>query len=295
MVDLETLDTKPGGIILSIGAVFFDRKTGMCPGNGMFYEELSIESQMVMGGTVSADTMDFWMRADPKWIEEVMGDAYQAKLPSAQTVLERLNAWCSKFFLSSEKFNLDRVWAQGDMDLSMVAELYRRVANHAEDPRGFGTGAMPWPYYLHRDTRTAYDIAGFDPKTMERTGRHHHALDDALHQVKCLLRAVQPIQRPIQRPFNGLSPAEAERLAMLSEEAGEIVQIVGKILRHGYESYHPDDPRRIPNRALLMNELADLNGVQLFMEGSRDIFRTGDEVQHAMERKMTYTHHQEKS
>lgn len=41
--------------------------------------------------------------------------------------------------------------------------------------------------------------------------------------------------------FNGLTPAEAERLAMLSEECGEVIQIIGKILRHGYDSYHPDD------------------------------------------------------
>ena len=34
-------------------------------------------------------------------------------------------------------------------------------------------------------------------------------------------------------PFNGLTPAEAERLALLMEECGEVVQIIGKVLRHG--------------------------------------------------------------
>ncbi len=41
-----------------------------------------------------------------------------------------------------------------------------------------------------------------------------------------------------------------------------------------------------------MNELADFNAVQLLMEGSGDVFRTGDEIEHAMTRKLTYTHHQ---
>ena len=57
--------------------------------------------------------------------------------------------------------------------------------------------------------------------------------------------------------FNELTPAEAERLALLLEEMGEAVQIIGKILRHGYESYHPDAPS-VPNRALLEKELGDV-------------------------------------
>lgn len=96
----------------------------------------------------------------------------------------------------------------------------------------------------------------------------------------------------MQDHFNGLTPAEAERLAMLAEEAAEVIQVVGKILRHGYASYHPNKPS-LTNRVLLMNELADLNAVQLLMEGSGDVFRTGDEIEQAMARKLTYTHHQE--
>lgn len=58
--------------------------------------------------------------------------------------------------------------------------------------------------------------------------------------------------------FNELTPAEAERLALLMEECGEVVQVIGKILRHGYESYHPADPNGPTNRELLENELGDL-------------------------------------
>lgn len=39
--------------------------------------------------------------------------------------------------------------------------------------------------------------------------------------------------------FNGLTPQEAEALALLAEECGEVVQAIGKILRHGLESKHP--------------------------------------------------------
>lgn len=55
--------------------------------------------------------------------------------------------------------------------------------------------------------------------------------------------------------FNQLTPAEAERLALLSEELGEAQQIIGKILRHGYQNYHPDDPEKTTNRTLLAQEM----------------------------------------
>ena len=60
--------------------------------------------------------------------------------------------------------------------------------------------------------------------------------------------------------FNQLTPAQAERLAILAEEAGEIVQAVGKILRHGYDNYNPAN-RDINNRLALCHEIGDLQAV----------------------------------
>ena len=56
--------------------------------------------------------------------------------------------------------------------------------------------------------------------------------------------------------FNQLSPARAERLAILAEECGEVVQIVGKILRHGYQGKHPDTG--VTNTQALEEELGHL-------------------------------------
>lgn len=63
--------------------------------------------------------------------------------------------------------------------------------------------------------------------------------------------------------FNRLSPAEAERLAFLAEEMAEATQIIGKILRHGYESCDPtwrgpEDERPPTNRELLQKEMGDV-------------------------------------
>ena len=55
--------------------------------------------------------------------------------------------------------------------------------------------------------------------------------------------------------FNKLTPAEDERLALLLEEMGEALQIIGKIQRHGYDSKNPLTEDLTTNRQLLEMEL----------------------------------------
>lgn len=94
--------------------------------------------------------------------------------------------------------------------------------------------------------------------------------------------------------FNKLTPAEAERLAMLAEECAEVIQIIGKILRHGYESHHPETPD-ITNRDLLGNELIDLAAVETEMIVSKDIApRQFGCLGCAWQRKLHWAHHQER-
>jgi len=69
--------------------------------------------------------------------------------------------------------------------------------------------------------------------------------------------------------FNQLTPAEAERLALLSEECGEVIHIIGKILRHGLDSYHPKSGDI--NRILLEAELGDLTHAVARMCDAGDI------------------------
>ncbi len=55
-----------------------------------------------------------------------------------------------------------------------------------------------------------------------------------------------------------LTPAQIERLALLMEECAEVQQIIGKILRHGYNSHSPFDEFKLDNRLLLCKELGHL-------------------------------------
>lgn len=72
--------------------------------------------------------------------------------------------------------------------------------------------------------------------------------------------------------FNQLTPAELERLAIVAEEMGEAIQIIGKIQRHGYESRHPDGG--MTNRELLERELGDVRYAMLLLSGNRDVSKT---------------------
>lgn len=54
--------------------------------------------------------------------------------------------------------------------------------------------------------------------------------------------------------FNKLTPAQTERLALLSEGCGQVIQVIGKILRQGFDSTPPEGGRT--NRQRLEKELA---------------------------------------
>ena len=94
--------------------------------------------------------------------------------------------------------------------------------------------------------------------------------------------------------FNKLTPAQAERLAMLAEECAEVIQIVGKILRHGYESYHPETPQET-NRDMLEDEVGDLHAVLEMMRsaGDADFPEVSMWIAGRINQKLRYSHHQQ--
>lgn len=93
--------------------------------------------------------------------------------------------------------------------------------------------------------------------------------------------------------FNKLSPAQLERLALLAEEMSEVQQVIGKILRHGYASYHPDT--KIGNVEKLEQELGDVEAIVRMMAKAGDIDSIQIErwVQSKQARIGKYLHHQE--
>lgn len=91
--------------------------------------------------------------------------------------------------------------------------------------------------------------------------------------------------------FNELTPAEAERLAILLEELGEAQQAIGKILRHGYESgimYIGTT-----NRIKLECELGDVYSAVISLCDNCDLRKDviHDAAQNKMNKIQKYLHH----
>lgn len=68
-IDLETIDTKPGATVLSLGGVKFDPKTDSEP-HSEFYIKISIDDQDRLGRSASDDTIEWWAKQKPEIREE---------------------------------------------------------------------------------------------------------------------------------------------------------------------------------------------------------------------------------
>ncbi len=68
-----------------------------------------------------------------------------------------------------------------------------------------------------------------------------------------------------------MSDASRERVALLMEEAAEVIVICGKILRHGWDSHNPLDTHPETNRELLAREVADFNFALELMDKAEEL------------------------
>ena len=95
--------------------------------------------------------------------------------------------------------------------------------------------------------------------------------------------------------YSNLSDAEIERLAKLAEECAEVIQVVGKILVHGWENTHPRNPEQGTNRDHLEEELGNVANVVEMMVTAKDV--SVAKIDDAAEEKRAtigkYLHHQE--
>jgi hypothetical protein len=161
MLDLETLDTKPNCVILSIGAVRFDPK-GMGIVEKLELKPTIEEQTELYNRTIDEETIKWWATQSPDAMEEAFSEV--GRLPF-KTCLEILYKFC---------WNRRAVWSNGaGFDIVALETGFRNVDL-----------AIPWPYYNARDTRTLFDITGVslrDKKYGTRTT--HKAVEDAEHQA----------------------------------------------------------------------------------------------------------------
>lgn len=171
MLDLETLGTRPGSAIRSVGAAAFELDGGEPAPT--FYKKVRSMSCWVAGLTVDQGTLDWWAR-QPQEVQ----DELKVGTEDLRDVVTAFHNW---FRQTGAQF----VWCQGgNFDEQMWCAAARAV----------GVTTVPWKFWNARCTRTIYHAAGLDPRSVPREGAHHNALDDAVHQVRCVQLAHQMIR-----------------------------------------------------------------------------------------------------
>lgn len=161
MLDIETLGTRSTSVILSIGAVEFD-KTSILK---TFHKHINIDSCLRQGLTVDGRTIQWWMDQsdEARALMQVPGE------PLYDVLVDFRNAfdWDNK-----------AVWCNGaSFDFPIIENALHQCGLQ-----------LPWAYYNTRDYRTlknlvsrqTYDSLKVRPKVA------HNALDDAIAQARTL-------------------------------------------------------------------------------------------------------------
>jgi hypothetical protein len=159
MIDIESLDTSPYCVILTIGAVRFDPK-GMGIVEKLELRPTIEEQTEKYNRVINDDTLRWWSTQSEAAQEEALGD--RDRIPFKEC-MDRLYKFC---------WNRRAVWSNGaSFDCVVMETAWRQL-----DMR------IPWPFYTVRDTRTLYEVAGVKLKD----GGHvttHKAVEDAERQA----------------------------------------------------------------------------------------------------------------
>lgn len=175
VVDIETLDTAPTAVIVSIGCVIVDSKNLEVVDE--FYQVINRNQPT---RSQDLDTVNWWFEQankSPEAFNEVL-KSYDAPT-DLETVLEDFAEWL-KIVFDGDKIQM---FGNGP-------EFDNTILEHAYKQHDMET---PWPFWCNQSMRTINLLkAAFDDdlEKIEFVGNKHHALDDAQHEAKQLLQAI---------------------------------------------------------------------------------------------------------
>jgi hypothetical protein len=173
MLDLETLGTTAGCVVMSIGAVEFIQY-----GLGReFYAQINLSTALDAGLTREFATQQWW-RSQPfdarVILDDIESDSHSRPLAD---VLADFHGWFLE--AGSDAF----VWGNGaGFDMPILAKVYKQC----------GWKAPPWRYSNERCYRTLKSMAPHIE--IQRTGTHHNAVDDARAQAEHAIRLVKELK-----------------------------------------------------------------------------------------------------
>ncbi|NVO13847.1 MAG: 3'-5' exoribonuclease [Rhodoplanes sp.] len=200
MLDIETLGTRPGAVVLSAAFVRFSDLASVSL-------VMSVPDQQALGLEIDPETHAWWGKQDPA----AWAAATQNPLP-LRAALEHIAAWIA--WASNGEAPL--IWGHGaSFDAPLLGEVFRR----AGVPK-------PWGYRDERDTRTLYDLAGINLSDHYGQGTMHVALSDAMAQTSAAIAAITKLLTPSQ----GRQDAVIRSLARQAEQmAADLRMLAGPV------------------------------------------------------------------
>lgn len=166
MLDIESLGTRPGCVVLSAAFVRFEDMA-------LTSLNLSMEDQYELGLETGPSTLDWWRTQSQDTWRAATCDPFP--LVSA---LNHFSTWLGWARAGREMW----IWCHGaGFDAPLLQEVYQRAGI-----------ACPWSFRDVRDTRTLYDLAGVDSREY-RVEPAHIAANDALGQARAAVEALRRI------------------------------------------------------------------------------------------------------
>ena len=158
MLDIETLGTRPGSAVLSIGAVAFDMLTGKT--GAEFMVSIDIKSNLDKGMLLNANTALWWMKQ-----EDALKNWVKAEKFTLSVALDLLSDYFEHLeTLDTEIF----VWGNSNrFDMGILEAAYQAVDDH-----------IPWKFRNERDVRT---LAWLAPEIKEAHIKAAKESNELLH------------------------------------------------------------------------------------------------------------------
>jgi hypothetical protein len=174
IIDIETLSTLPNAIILTIGAIKFNRfeKLKEFDDYETLYIRIDIKSCQNVGLKSDISTVKWWKEQNKDIRYEAINH------PDRKSIQEALIELSN--FISNSHF----IWSQGSFDSVILENAYRACKID-----------IPWKFWNIRDSRTLFDIMNIDLKMIEyKKESVHNALIDCYRQLIATSNAFQKLK-----------------------------------------------------------------------------------------------------
>ena len=163
MLDLETLSTKPNALILTIGAIKFNRNDKTKDINKLetFYVRITKDSCKKLDMDIDENTVKWWNQQTNEAKYEVFDNKDRIDIKDALIKLS--------LFLKSHSY----IWANSPSFDCVILENAFNQCNLE----------IPWKFWNIRDCRTIYDIGNINLKRISKDTISHNALNDCYNQI----------------------------------------------------------------------------------------------------------------